>query len=93
MDKETIKRLVESLYNNLSTLSSGNPSYYANIYAEKYNAILKELKTLYKEESFIMGMKELPLVLDDSKEVSKELARLFQNVNVSVSQLKAFLIN
>lgn len=87
MNTETIKRMVDSLSNDLSMLSSDNPSFFANIYAEKYNSILKELKALSKEDSFIQGLKELQLVNDDSK----ELARLLRNVIVSVNQLKAFL--
>lgn len=88
MKKETIKRLVNTLYDDLSTLSSDNPSFYANIYAEKYNAILNEIKNTYKDNSFIQALKELMIVKDED---SKELARLFRNVNISVSQLKAFL--
>jgi len=87
MNKETIKRLVNTLYDDLTTLSADNPSFYANIYAEKYNAILKEVKSVYKEDSFIQGLKELMIVKDDML----ELNRLFRNVNISVTQLKAFL--
>jgi len=88
MNKETIKRMVTSLDDDLSTLSMANPSTYANIYAEKYNIILKEMKLLYKDDPFVHGLKELFLVTDDN---TLELNRLFRNVNVSVKQLKAFL--
>lgn len=87
MNKETVKRLVNTLYNDLSTLSADNPSFYANIYAEKYNDILRELKIIYKDESYVQNLKELVAVKDDSA----ELSRLFRNVIISVNQLKAFL--
>jgi len=87
VNREIIKQLVNTLYNDLSTLSADNPSFYANIYAEKYNDILKELKTLYKDESYIRNLKELVVVKDDSA----GLSRLFRNVIISVNQLKAFL--
>lgn len=87
MQKETIKRLVNTLYNDLSTLSADNPSFYANIYAEKYHAILRELKIIYKDESYIQNLKELSEVKEDTP----ELTRLFRNVSISVNQLKAFL--
>lgn len=87
MQKETIKRLVNTLYNDLSTLSADNPSFYANIYAEKYNDILRELKIIYKDEAYVQNLKELTAVKDDSA----ELARLFRNAIISVNQLKAFL--
>lgn len=87
MKQETIKRLIYTLWDDISTLSSDNPSFYANIYARKYNDILKELKTLYKAESFIQNQLELAAVKDDSM----ELARLMRNVISSVNQLKAFL--
>ncbi|MBI4835081.1 MAG: hypothetical protein HY811_09730 [Planctomycetes bacterium] len=91
MNKETIKRLVNVLYNELSTLSADNPSFYANIYAEKYNNILKEMKALYKDDSFIQRLGELPLAKDDNADHSKELILLFRDVNASVNQLVAFL--
>jgi len=87
MKKETVKRLVLTLWDDLSTLSADNPSFYANIYARKYNDILKELKALYKDESFIQNQPELKEVKDDSM----ELARLMRNAISSVNQLKAFL--
>jgi hypothetical protein len=88
MNKETIKRLVISLDDDLSTLSTANPSIFANIYAEKYNAILKEMKLFYKDDPFIYGLKELIPVNNDN---SVELNRLFRNASVSIKQLKAFL--
>ncbi|MFH0889325.1 MAG: hypothetical protein V1871_08980 [Planctomycetota bacterium] len=88
MNKETIKRLVVSLDDDMSTLSTANPSIYANIYADKYNAILHELKLLYKDDLFIQGLKELVTVNNDN---SMELTRLFRNANISTKQLKAFL--
>lgn len=88
MNKDTVKRLVASLDDDLSTLSTANPSIYANIYAEKYNIILKELKLLYKDDLFIQGLKELVTINNDN---SMELARLFRNANISIKQLKAFL--
>lgn len=88
MNKKTIKRLVTSLDDDLSTLSTANPSIYANIYADKYNIILKELKLLYKDDLFIQGLKELTTVNNDN---SMELSRLFRNANISIKQLKAFL--
>lgn len=88
MNKKTIKRLVTSLDDDLSTLSTANPSIYANIYADKYNIILKELRLLYKDDLFIQGLKELATVNNDN---SMELSRLFRNANISIKQLKAFL--
>ena len=69
MKKETIKRLVNTLYDDLSTLSADNPSFYANIYAEKYNTILKETKNIYKDDSFIQALKELTIVKDEDSSV------------------------
>jgi len=94
MKKETIKRLVLTLWDDLSTLSADNPSFYANIYARKYNDILKELKALYKDESFIQNqpdLKEVKDLPDRQAGDSMELTRLMRNVISSVNQLKAFL--
>jgi len=87
MKKETIIKLVDSLDADLSGLSTANPGFYANIYAEKYNIILTEVKKLYKDDSFVQAQKELDFVKDNSA----ELDRLFRNVNISVKQLKAYL--
>jgi len=88
MNKETIKRMVTSLDDDLSTLSMANPSVYGNVYADKYNIILKEMKLLYKDDAFVQGLRELTLVTNDN---TLELNHLFRNVSVSVKQLRAFL--